>query len=1336
MSNNAQPSSAPGRDAPAAPATNTSTQQPDAPAGSGSQNPMGGQWMLLAFAVPVALMLFMSRNQTKKQKQLEASIKVGDEVLTQSGIIGRVSELDERIYKIEIAPGVKIKVLKSAVSGLTAPEPAKGDKDKDKAEAKADAKDKPQEKKAWTPRGRAAPPWSTTSCSTVSRGRPALFALLALLLRSKRGVLVWAAVMAGSAAFAAHYDVFWATAFFGLAAIWAVFCAGNTIDLAWRAKTGFVLFLTLGSALCIYPTYHDERYGKWAPPAELKSDEQAKMEVDARHGDLGWSEFLLTNIPFRLVRGLDLKGGLRLVYTVEVDKAIEDKRDRLYDDLRNALSVAYGFTGADKVASVEELAKLPSKVKVEKYNDQPSIVTLRFDDPANASVINDEFLKRFLKENQLIRAADKKSITFRISSAAESEIRTKAVALAKDTVQKRVDEKGLKEAAVTIRDEDIIIEMPGDDEKSFAETRELVSTTARLEFKMVDDNVDYFEAISRSTPASALPEGVRFEVENAPVGPGRTKPVHFARLTKLPQETMAGAFQRLKHWTDTLQVDPDHEIGFEKVQDFSEENETFDYVGWRTIYLFSKAEVTGDMVRKAEHLNQQTDRGMAGWIVSMEFSPVGADRFEEVTAKNIMRRFAIVLDSKVESAPRILSKISVGGHCPRSRWSASSPDQQLKEAEKLATVLRSGALSRADLADERAAHRPVARPRRAHARAQGRGERRRARAALHGRLLQPRGHDRERGGHPEPHLPGRDPRDVRRVDDLARHRRPRPHHRHRGRRQRAHQRAHPRGAPARQEPARRGRRRLRQGVQRHRRRPHDDPHLGPHPRAVRHGPHQGLRVHAHDRHLREPLHRRRLHAPHVRLGRPSSEGQEPPPRLTGTSFHHGAATRLNPDLASARSNHGKIIKPGSPVFDFMKHRWKFIGLSVTLLVLSVVSFITPGPTLGTDFKGGTEVEVEFSKGVSTVAVGDAVVKAGFNRPDVVQVADASNANRYLVRVQEVSVLTPAQQTALKTHLCLTEVPAAAPPANCPENARASEVKFSPGGEKISLRYDVPPDLNAIAKQLAGIEGVDARDLTSPQANCAAGKSVCAVNERVQSKNEAKASDQHDHKVEIALKSKGDQLLDGLRTGIDPEVKEVRVEWIGPKAGAQLRDAAVKSIAIAIFFIMAYIAIRFDIRFAPGGIVALVHDVGIALGAMVITRRELTLSTVAAMLTIVGYSITDTVIVYDRIRENLGKHRTMTFSAVINLSVSEMLGRTLISSGVTSLSLIMFLVWGTGVIKDFAFALLIGIIVGTYSSIYVAAPITEWADRRFFGASTDKPKTVSRQRAAKKAGNVV
>jgi preprotein translocase subunit SecF len=412
----------------------------------------------------------------------------------------------------------------------------------------------------------------------------------------------------------------------------------------------------------------------------------------------------------------------------------------------------------------------------------------------------------------------------------------------------------------------------------------------------------------------------------------------------------------------------------------------------------------------------------------------------------------------------------------------------------------------------------------------------------------------------------------------------------------------------------------------------------------------------------------------------------------------------------------ELIKPGRQ-FDFMGYRWYFIGLSLTLLVLSAISFVVPGPKLGTDFKGGTEVEVAFREPVGPADVRAAVEKEGFAAPDVVSVSDPQNPNRFLIRVQEVTVLSDAQKAKIRERLCLVGEGETVPEDRCPPPTRASEVKFSPGGDKIAMRYEAAPDLATIRQQLAGLEGIQLRS---------GANNPVVVSER-------------DHKVEVYFKSKGDQLMDGLRDALGadkvPETA-LRVEWIGPKAGAQLRDAAIKSVAIAIVFIMAYIAFRFDMRFAPGGIVALVHDVGIAMGAMVITRREITLSTVAAMLTIVGYSITDTVVVYDRIRENLGKHRGMSFSAVINLSISEMLGRTIITSGVTALSFVMFLVWGTGVLKDFAFALLVGIIVGTYSSIYVAAPVTEWIDRRFFGATAGQQKKISRTRANKRADAVV
>jgi preprotein translocase subunit SecF len=206
----------------------------------------------------------------------------------------------------------------------------------------------------------------------------------------------------------------------------------------------------------------------------------------------------------------------------------------------------------------------------------------------------------------------------------------------------------------------------------------------------------------------------------------------------------------------------------------------------------------------------------------------------------------------------------------------------------------------------------------------------------------------------------------------------------------------------------------------------------------------------------------------------------------------------------------------------------------------------------------------------------------------------------------------------------------------------------------------------------------------------------------------------DHRVEIQLQSKGDLLMDVLRAQLGKDTvpeAALRVEWVGPKAGKQLRDSARNSVAIAIVFIMLYLAFRFDLRFAPGVVLACVHDAMVVIGVFIVFRREVTLSTVAAVLTIIGYSMNDTVIIYDRIRENLGKHRGKSFSQIINLSVSETLSRTILTSGATMLSVLPFFVWGTGVIKDFALAMVAGIIAGTYSSIYVAAPLTEWIDKK-------------------------
>jgi preprotein translocase subunit SecF len=143
-------------------------------------------------------------------------------------------------------------------------------------------------------------------------------------------------------------------------------------------------------------------------------------------------------------------------------------------------------------------------------------------------------------------------------------------------------------------------------------------------------------------------------------------------------------------------------------------------------------------------------------------------------------------------------------------------------------------------------------------------------------------------------------------------------------------------------------------------------------------------------------------------------------------------------------------------------------------------------------------------------------------------------------------------------------------------------------------------------------------------------------------------------------------------------------------------------------------LRFDLRFAPGGIVALAHDAALTIGAFALTWKEFNLQTIAALLTIIGYSINDTIVVFDRIRERVTLYRGEDINETANVALNETLSRTILTSGTTLLVVIATWVLGTGPIKDFAFALFIGITVGTYSSLFIATPVFLWVNRRFYG----------------------
>lgn len=173
----------------------------------------------------------------------------------------------------------------------------------------------------------------------------------------------------------------------------------------------------------------------------------------------------------------------------------------------------------------------------------------------------------------------------------------------------------------------------------------------------------------------------------------------------------------------------------------------------------------------------------------------------------------------------------------------------------------------------------------------------------------------------------------------------------------------------------------------------------------------------------------------------------------------------------------------------------------------------------------------------------------------------------------------------------------------------------------------------------------------------------------------------------------------------------RMEQVGPKIGGELQEKALLAIFFALLGIVIYVSIRFEFKFAIAGIVALIHDILITLGVFSVLNLEMTLPIIAAFLTIVGYSLNDTIVVFDRVRENLKAMRREAYESIVNLSINQSLSRTVVTSLTTFIVVLILWLGGGEVIKNFAFALVIGVVVGTYSSIYIASPIVvEWEAR--------------------------
>jgi preprotein translocase subunit SecF len=369
----------------------------------------------------------------------------------------------------------------------------------------------------------------------------------------------------------------------------------------------------------------------------------------------------------------------------------------------------------------------------------------------------------------------------------------------------------------------------------------------------------------------------------------------------------------------------------------------------------------------------------------------------------------------------------------------------------------------------------------------------------------------------------------------------------------------------------------------------------------------------------------------------------------------------------------ELVKSGT-THDFIKYRRvAVLGSVVVNLLVLFGAVVYPKLNYGVDFAGGTELQLKFNKPVEAGAVREEVSKLGFGEPTV-QEYGAKEERQFLVRVERIAVLT--KDTAEKVK---ADVQAALP-------AMVS-MRFDPEvGDKLDFTFKQPVDTKALAAAVEkdGVQIKEVRPLLSHEGQ--------------------------ESEYTVITQGPGDKIGTALRQKFGQDsVDVVRTEYVGPQVGKQLRNDGILAVIYAMGIILLYVGFRFDFRFSPGVVIALIHDAIITLGYFVVSRHEFNLTSVTVILTVVGYSVNDTIVVYDRIRENVKRHKGMPLRNIINLSINEMLGRTILTSGATALSLVGLIVYGVGTIQDFALAMLVGIISGTYSTWYIASPMTIWLE---------------------------
>ncbi|MDZ7637434.1 MAG: protein translocase subunit SecF [Bryobacterales bacterium] len=362
-------------------------------------------------------------------------------------------------------------------------------------------------------------------------------------------------------------------------------------------------------------------------------------------------------------------------------------------------------------------------------------------------------------------------------------------------------------------------------------------------------------------------------------------------------------------------------------------------------------------------------------------------------------------------------------------------------------------------------------------------------------------------------------------------------------------------------------------------------------------------------------------------------------------------------------------------FDFLAKKWIFIGLSVVLLIAGAVSLISHGgPKYGIDFKGGAQVYVRF---LGKPPVNEIRSAMGQKIPGEINVQELTGDNEVIIgtELRDEKELETIRQTIVDV----------------------LEDRFGGAGDK--------PDLNTIASDL--LADRLAIPLTRNSVNIDDQQRKALATAIVEFRDEDRSGLLSSIKELSGVAGVNEGVIKTLEEEFSLGKFTIRqIEMVGPKVGDDLRRQAILATLYALGGMLVYIAFRFEWLYGVAAVIAVAHDVIVTIGLFSIFDKEISLTVIAALLTLVGYSMNDTIVVFDRIRENLKITRRERFVDTINKSINQTLSRTVMTSGLTFLTCLALFIFGGDALNGFAFALVCGIVVGTYSSIFIASPILE------------------------------